>query len=83
MWQKHDLHLIKLHSPLIGLHCAFILQHQLFLVIQLLFGDGIARPRRLISRQVHLRLGKQVFISLECSLRFQQLRAIGPRIDVN
>ena len=68
---------------LIVLHRSLILQHNFSLVVQQLLVDAVARPRRPIAIQVHLRLGQNVLIPLQRSLCLQQRRLIGPRIDLD
>ena len=77
-----DLKLVKLHRSLIVFHGAFILQHQFFLIIQDLLGNGIARPCGLIALKVHLGLCQQVLVPFERSLRLQKRCHVLTIIDV-
>src|ERR1039458_2270163 len=54
-----------------------------FLVVQKLFGNGVARPRGTVAFQVHLCLGEQILVSLQRPLRLQKSGAVWTRIDVN
>ena len=78
-----DLNLVKLHRSLVVLYGALVLQHELFLVVQDLLCNGVARPRGAVAFQVHLRLGEQILVSLQRALRLQERRAVRTRIDVN
>ena len=71
------------NRALIDLHRTFVLQNNFFLVVQLLLGDGIARPGIAIALHVHLGLRQQTRIPLERSLCLQQLGAIWARVDLN
>ncbi len=55
---KAQLHLVELQSALIGFDRSSVLQDDLLLIVQRLFGDGIARPGVLVALQVHFRLGR-------------------------
>ena len=78
-----DLNLVVLHRSLVVLYRALVLQHELFLVIQDLLRDGVARPRGAVAFQVHLCLGEHIFVSLQRPLRLQKRCAVRTRIDVN
>ena len=83
MWQKRDLHLVVLDRALVVLHRALILEHHLFLVLQRLARNGILGPRILIALQIHLRFGQQILVAIERALRLDELRLVGPRIDID
>ena len=78
-----DLNLVILHRSLVVFYCALVLQHKLFLVIQDLLCDGVARPRGTVAFKVHLCLGEHVLVSLQRALRLQKRGAVWTRIDVN
>ena len=78
-----DLNLVILHRSLIVFYRALVLQHELFLVIQDLLCNGVARPRGAVAFKVHLRLGEHILVSLQRPLRLQERRAVRTRIDVN
>ncbi len=67
-----DLNLVKLHRSLIVFYCALILQHKLFLVVQQLLLDRVARPCGTVAFNIHLRLCEHVLVALERSLRLQK-----------
>ena len=78
-----DLHLVILDRAFIVLHCALILEDDLLLVLEGLARNGVLCPRLLVAFEVHLRLGEQILIPLEDSLRLRQLGLVRPRIDVD
>ena len=78
-----DLHLVVLHRALIVLDRALVLQHQLFLVVQDLLGDGVAPPGGAVALEVHLRLREHILVALQRPLRLQQRGAVGTRIDID
>ena len=78
-----ELHLVVIHGALIVLHRALVLQHDLLLVVQQLLVDSVARPRRAIAFQVHLRLRQNIGVALQRALGLHQLRLVGPRIDLD
>ena len=80
---KIDLNLLELHRSLVVLYGAFVLHNQLLLIVQNLLGDGVAGPRVLVARQIHLRFGEQILVAFERPLRLQKLSAVGTRIDVD
>jgi hypothetical protein len=68
---------------LVVLYRAFVLAHQFFLVVENLFGDGVARPCLLVALQIHLGLGEKIFVPLERALRLHEHGAVGARVYVN
>ncbi len=78
-----ELYPVIVDRALIVLHRALVLQQDLFLVVEQLFWDSIARPRRAIAVQIHLRLRQHICVVLQCALGLHQLRLIGSRIDVD
>ena len=78
-----DLHLVILDGALIILHRALILQDDLLLIFERLARNGILGPRILIALEIHLRFSKQILIAIESALRLEELRLIGPRIDID
>ena len=78
-----ELNLVILHGALIVLYSALILEHDLFLIVEQLLVDGILRPCIAIAVHIHLGLGKNVGISLQRALGFEQLRLVGAGIDVD
>ena len=52
-----ELYQEELQIALVTLHLAFVLQHQFFLVVELLFRDCVSCPCGAVSLEVHLRLG--------------------------
>ncbi len=78
-----DLNLVKLHRSLVVFYRALVLQHKLFLVVQDLLRNGVARPRGAVAFKVHLRLGEHILVSLQRPLRLQKRRAVRTRIDVD
>ena len=83
IWQILDLNLVILHRSLVVFYGALVLQHQLFLVIQDLLCDGVARPRGTVAFKVHLCLREHILVSLQRALRLQKRGAVRTRIDVN
>jgi hypothetical protein len=78
-----DLDLIVLHRSLVVLYRALVLEHELFLVVQDLLCNGVARARGTVASQVHLGLRQHIFVSLQRPLRLQQHGAVGTRIDIH
>ena len=78
-----DLNLVVLHRSLVVFYRALVLQHELFLVIQDLLCNGVARPRGTVAFQVHLCLGEQILVSLQRPLRLQKRGAVRTRIDIH
>ena len=67
---------------LVGLHRARVLLHQEALVVDLLLGDRILPPQRLVALQVGLRLLQQPLVVRELALRLLQRHLVGPRVDL-
>jgi len=65
------------------MHRALVLGHQLFLVVQRLLLNRIARPRRLVARQVHLRLRQYPLVPLQNPLRLGQRCRVRSRVDLD
>ena len=78
-----DLNLVILHRSLVVFYRALVLQHELFLVIQDLLCNGVARPRGTVALEVHPRLGEQILVPFQRPLRLQKRRAVRARIDVD
>ena len=78
-----NLDLVVLHRALVVLHCALDLLDQLFLVVQLLARNRVPRPRRLVSRDIHLRLRQHALVPLKNSLRLHQRRSVRTRINLD
>ncbi len=55
----------------------------LFLIIQNLLCDGVARPGGVVTVKIHLRLSEHILILLKCALGLQERGLIGTRVDVN
>ena len=71
-----------LHLALVILDGSFVLEDSLFLVVDLLFGDGVLRKCGLIPAQVDLSFIQQGLIVSQLSFDLSQLSLIGPRIDI-
>src|SRR5208282_6653675 len=71
-----DLDLVILHRSLIVFYGALVLQNQLFLVIQDLLCDRVARPRGTIAFKIHLRLCEDALVPLQRTLRLQETCAV-------
>ena len=61
---------------------AFKLAHRRRLGIELLLGDHLRLPQRLVARQVHLGVVELRLVARQLSLRLLQLHLERPRIDL-
>ena len=77
------LHTVVVDCALIEFHCPLILQHNLFLILNLLSGNRIARQRRLVAGKVHLRLLEKVGIALQRAFGCLQRGFVGPGVNLN
>ena len=80
---KAELYLVKLQGSLVGLDGSLVLQDDLFLVVQGLFGDGIPRPGVLVTFQIHLRLSQQVGVLLQGPLGGEDIGLEGAGVDLD
>ncbi len=66
---------------LVGLDVALVLHDERLLCCQLLFGDGVLTPERLVALQVDARVVEQRLVTLERSLGLFKRHLIGSRVD--
>ena len=72
-----DLNPGVLHRPLVVLLPSLVLEHELFLVVEDLLRNGVARPRVTVALQVHPRLGEQVLSRSSTPLRLHSIARYG------
>jgi len=77
------LHQVVSNRRLVGLHSAFVLKNDFFLILELLPRDRVSFERGAISLQVHARLRKYVLIAVEGSLRLAEQCFVRPGINVD
>ena len=90
MWQKSTCTWSYCTVPWSFFTVPSVLEDELLLVVELLLGDGVPRPRGAVPLEVHLGLGEDVLVALERPLRLQErrlgtaagrCRRAGPRLD--
>ena len=78
-----DLNLVELHGSLVDLYHAFVLQHELFLVVQDLLGDSVARPCRFVAFQIHSAWPSKFSSRCKVPWACKSVALVRSRIDVN
>ena len=77
-----QVRLVAIDQSLVGLHGGRVLRNQKLLVGDLLQGDQILFTKRLIAREIGLRLGMKGGVLGQLSLRLRQSRLVETRVDL-
>lgn len=80
-WRRYmaegNLYFVELYRALIIFYRAFVLQYDLFLVIEGLLWNAVPGPGVAVSLQVHVGLRQDVDVAVERTLGLQKLRLEG------
>jgi hypothetical protein len=68
--------LVVLHCALVIFNRAFILQNNLFLIVEGLLWNRVAAPGISVTDEIHLRLRENILVPFQISLRLQQGGAV-------
>ena len=82
IWQYGDVQRFGIDLALILLDRALVLLDDEDLILGLLLCDRVLLGKRLIAREIHLRLGQQTFVVRELAFVLLLQDLIGPRIDL-